>query len=78
MDFNQELYNLCYGIREQMLITLNKNYPESKANADIDFIKDAVAKHKANPRIPKEIITALESAHNYVTNISSSYFNQGC
>ena len=57
MDFNQDLYNLCYGIREQMIASLNKNYPESRI--DSDLIKETIAKHKANTKIPREIIRAL-------------------
>lgn len=76
MDFNQEMYNLCHEIRDRMIATLNKNYPES--NSKCNLIKEAIAKHKANMKIPREIIRALEDVDSYVTNVSSSYFTRGC
>lgn len=76
MEFDQEMYNLCHDIRTQMITVLNKNYPESRADSDI--IKEVIAKHKANMKIPREIIIALEDVDHYVTNVSSSYFTRGC
>ena len=72
-NFNQELYNLFHGIRTQMIVTLNKNYPESMEDG---LIKTAIAKHKANPKIPGAVIAALESVDNYIISVSSSYFSR--
>ncbi len=73
-NFNQELYNLCHGIRTQMIVTLNKNYSESKVEDGL--IKTAIAKHKANPKISRVVIAALESVDNYIISVSSAYFSR--